>query len=531
MNKTLYLVILILPVSLLLSIDYSIDLIFDREEKSELENRSIQEEKLNILIIMVDDMNDWVGYLEGYGGEVHTPNIDRLAGQGMAFTNAHVSAPSCTPSRNTVLLGKFTSTTGLYGNDQWWKPAHPDVVTLPQYFKNHGYYSAGSGKVFHHPPGHNPPVSWNEYQDQVFDDPWNFSGFSPENYWLNYGYRGPMIENPEWLPLHGLDGVRQALDWGAIPGLAFEEYGDVQAMKFGREFLKREHDDPFFLAVGIYRPHIPWYAPQKYLDMYPLEDIVLPEVKDNVLDDVPEMGRRFAGRGSNDYDEIMNLGKWKEAVQGYLASISFADAQVGQILDALENSDYLDNTIVVLWSDHGFHLGTKEHWHKWTLWEESTRVPFVIKAPGVTEPGSVTHEAVGDIHLYPTLLSLAGLPEKEGLDGHDLTPLLKNPDSEWKYPAITIHLKGNAAVRSRDWRYIRYSDGGEELYNHRNDPNEWYNLAGQSRYADIIEQHKRWIPETFEDPVGVGTREAWYFDPHDYTWLHRETGEYVDGHH
>lgn len=486
-------------------------------------------EKPNVLFIMVDDMNDWVGYLDGYAGEVHTPNIDRLAAEGMAFTNAHVSAPSCTPSRNTILLGQFTSTTGLYENDQWWKAAYPDMVALPQYFKNHGYYTAGSGKVFHHPPGHHPPVVWSEYQEQIFDDPWNFTRWDPDRYWLSFGYRGPMIDPPEWFPLHGLKDVRPPLDWGAIPDKKYEEYGDVKAVDFGEEFLQRDHSSPFFLAVGIYRPHIPWYAPQKYLDMYPLEDVVLPEVKEGVLDDVPEVGRQFAGRGSNDYDEIMRTGKWKEAVQGYLANISFADAQVGRMLDALEESGYSDNTIVVFWSDHGFHLGEKEHWHKWTLWEESTRVPFVIKAPGVTEAGSSTNESVGDIHVYPTLLSLAGLPDKPDLEGSDLTPLLKNPDMEWEYPAITVHGQGNAAVRSRDWRYIRYHDGGEELYDHRNDPNEWYNLAGDEEYSEVIEEHRNWLPKPFADPKERGFRENWYFDPHDYTWLHRETGEFVDG--
>ncbi len=446
----------------------------------------------------------------------------------MAFTNAHVSAPSCTPSRNTMMLGKFTSATGLYGNDQWWKAAHPDAVTLPQYFRQHGYYTAGAGKVFHHTPGHNPPVSWDDFQDQVFDDPWNFSRTSPERYWLNYGFRGPMTPNPDWLPLHGLRRVRQALDWGAIPELEHDEYGDMKVVDYGREFLAREHDSQFFLALGIYRPHIPWYAPQEYLDLYPLDSIVLPEVKEDELEGVPDAGRRFVRRSNRDYNEIMSSGQWKEAVQGYLASISFADAMVGKILDSLEESNYADNTIVVLWSDHGFHLGQKAHWHKWTLWEQSTRIPFVVNVPGLTQPGFTTAAPVGDIHLFPTLLSLAGLPEKAGLAGKDLTPLLRDPNFEWRDPAITIHLEGNAAVRSRDWRYIRYSDGSEELYDHRTDPNEWINLAGKREYAAVIAEHRKWVPETFAEETG-GQRDDWFFDPGTYTWLHRETGEFIDG--
>lgn len=482
----------------------------------------------NVLMVMVDDMNDWVGYLDGYGGEAHTPNIDRLAARGMAFTNAHVSAPSCTPSRNSMILGNFTSSTGLYGNDQWWKVAHPDAVTLPQYFRQHGYYTAGAGKVFHHTPGHNPPVSWDDFQDQVFDDPWNFSRSSPENYWLSYGFRGPMTPNPDWLPLHGLNRVRQALDWGAIPELAHDDYGDMRVVDYGRDFLARDHGSPFFLALGIYRPHIPWYAPQEYLDLYPLESIVLPEVKEDELEGVPEAGRRFIRRSNRDYNEIMDRGKWKEAVQGYLASISFADAMIGKILDSLEASEYADNTIVVLWSDHGFHLGQKAHWHKWTLWEQSTRIPFVIHVPGLTQKGSKTAEAVGDIHLFPTLLSLAGLPQKKELDGSDLTPLLRDPGIEWPYPALTMHFAGNVAVRSRDWRYIRYADGSEELYDHRNDPNEWNNLAGSREHAAVIAEHLKWVPVKFAEETG-GQRDDWFFDPHDYTWLHRETGEFIDG--
>lgn len=485
--------------------------------------------KPNIILIMVDDMNDWVGYLDGYEGEIHTPNIDRLAHDGMAFKNAHISAPSCTPSRISLMLGKLTSTTGLYGNDQWWKPVYPEQVSMPQYFRDSGYYTAGAGKVFHHTPGHNPPVSWDEFQDQVFDGPWNFTRSSPENYWLSYGYRGPMVDPPNWFPLHGLTNVRPPLDWGAIPEKREQDYGDLQVVKYAQKFLKKSYDKPFFLALGIYKPHIPWYVPQKYFDQYPLDEIVLPKVKENDLEDVPTTGKKFAGRGSNDIEEIFQAGKWRDAVQGYLASISFADAQAGAILKALEDSDYLKNTIVVFWSDHGFHLGEKNHWHKWTLWEESTQIPFIIKAPGVTTSGSSTNESVGDINLFPTLISLAGLPKKKDLEGHDLSPILKNPNMEWQYPAITVNYEGNAAVRSRHWRYIRYADGGEELYDHRKDPYEWKNLADKEEYMDVIEKHRKWLPETFKDPSIIGNRDDWFFDPHDYTWLHRETGKFIDG--
>jgi len=375
-------------------------------------------------------MKDWVGFLDGYEGQVYTPNMDRLASEGMAFTNAHTSATVCCPSRNAMMLGKRPSTTGLYNNNQWWKAACPDEVPMPQYFKNHGYYTAGAGKVFHHTPGNNPPCSWDEFQEQVFDDPWNFADWSPERYFLKYGYRGPILPYPEWKPLNGILPIRSELDWGAIPGKKEEDYGDVQAVNFAKKFLEKEHDKPFFLAIGTFKPHLPWYVPQKYFDMYSLENIVLPNVKDNDLDDIPPIGKKLALAKEGDFDQIRDEGKWKKAVQAYLACITFADAQVGGILDALSKSRYLENTIVVLWSDHGW-------------WEECTRIPFIVKAPGVTIPNSLCNKPVDMVNVFPTLLSLCHLPEKSDIDGHDMTPLLKNVDSPWEFPALTEIKTGN----------------------------------------------------------------------------------------
>lgn len=483
-------------------------------------------EKPNILLIMVDDMNDWVGYMSGYGGEVFTPNIDRLASEGVAFTNAHATAPVCNPTRNALMLGKLPSTTGLYNNGQWWKAVYPDEVTMPQYFKNHGYYTAGAGKIFHHTPGNNPPVNWHDFKEQVFDDPWNFARWSPVQFFLQYGYRGPIIQEPDYIPLNNILPRLHEFDWGALPGKDEPEYGDVVVVNYARDFLQQAHSKPFFLALGMYRPHEPWYVPQEYFDLYPLDEIVLPEVKENDFDDIPDVGRQWASSGRH-FDLIQEYDQWKEAVQGYLASITFADAQVGAILDALQKSEYQDNTIIVFLSDHGFHLGEKGHWKKQTLWERSTRIPFIIKAPGISKPHSISDRPVDMLSVYPTLLSLTGLPEKQDLEGHDISPLLRNPEMDWDYPAITIHGKGNVAVRSQDWRYIRYHDGGEELYDHRTDPNEWYNLALIDEYTDIIKDHLKWVPESFAEPV-TGKRE-WFFDPYEYTWLHRENGEFIDG--
>ena len=491
------------------------------------EDRSQEDIKPNVLFIAVDDLRDWVGYLDGYKGKVHTPNIDRLASKGVAFSNAHAASTVYCPSRNSLLSGKRASTTGLYINDQWWKAVYPDMVMLPQYFRENGYYSAGAGKIFHHAPGNNPPCSWDEYQEQVFDDPWNFARWTAETFFLHYGYRGPVESFPDWHPLNSIHPYSHELDWGSIPGKSEGEYGDVQAYNYARDFLQRDHLKPFFLAIGIYRPHLPWYAPKSYFDMYPLDEIILPDIKEDDLMDIPEAGRSLAAGGSRDFNNIRDEGKWREAIQGYLASISFADMQVGAILDALERSEFNNNTIVVFWSDHGWHLGEKGKWHKQSLWEVCTRIPFIIKAPGVTAPNTVCDKPVDHMNVFPTLLSLCDLPMKAGLDGHDMTILLKDPDAEWDYPAISEIREGHMAVRSQNWRYIRYNDGSEELYDRNNDPNEWVNLAGDGQYQNIIDQHRKWIPDKFHE--SVPGKADFFFDPYAYTWLHRETRDFIDG--
>lgn len=493
------------------------------------QNKKIEKERNspNVVIIILDDMKDWVGYLGGYEGEVFTPNIDRLAAEGMAFTNAHVVSPQCNPSRNAFFLGKRPSTTGLYGNNSWWKTEYPDLKTMPQYFKDNGYITYGAGKVFHHTPGNNPPVSWTDFQDQVFDDPWNFATWSPEKYFLKYGYRGPILPLPSWKPLNGVDNLPTQMDWGAIPGKKEHEYGDVQVVDYARQFFQDKHEKPFFLALGIFKPHIPWHVPQKYFDMYPLDKVQLPKTLNNDTNDLPQEGKKVAEKHSNDFHTIKNAGKWKNAVQAYLASISFADAQVGNIMDALKKSKFDKNTIVLLWSDHGWHLGSKQTWHKFTLWEEVTRIPFIIKAPGITRAGDQCDQPLDMLNVYPTLLSLCNLPPKDDLEGHDMSILLKDPDADWKWPAITEYEQGQIAVRMQNWRYIRYSDGSEELYDRIADPYEWHNLANDKKFDHLLENNRKWIPDSFAKPAS--NKNDWYFDPYAYTYMNKETGEFIDG--
>jgi arylsulfatase A-like enzyme len=239
---------------------------------------------------------------------------------------------------------------------------------------------------------------------------------------------------------------------------------------------------------------MPWQVPRKYYDLYPLDKIAMPTVPEDDLNDIPPAGVQMA-RPGGDHAKMLETGNWRYAVQAYLASITFADAQVGRVLDALKASPYAGNTIVCLWGDHGWHLGEKHHWRKFSLWEEATRAPLIISAPGVTQPGSVCARPVDFLSIYPTLADLSGLPAREGLDGVSLMPLLKDPQAAWERPAITTHGRGNHGVRSERYRYIRYADGSEELYDHAADPAEWKNLAGDPRLAEVREELAAWLPK------------------------------------
>ncbi len=439
--------------------------------------RASEPRKPNVLFIAVDDLNDWIGSLKGHP-QAHTPNLDRLARSSMLFTNAHCAAPACNPSRAALMTGIPPYRSGVYHNTQPWRPALPDAVTIPQAFRAQGYWAAGSGKIYH---GAFPdPKSWNEYVPsktrQTFPD-----------------------ARPPKKNINGLG--RAHFDWGPIPDADDSDMGDAKTAEWICEQLTRRHDRPFFLACGFFRPHLPWYVPSKHFDRYPLENIQLPPVKPDDLLDVPLAGKKIARPGS-DHAAVLQGGQWKAGVQGYLASIEFVDGQLGRVLDALEQGPHADNTIVVLWTDHGWHLGEKEHWRKFTLWEEATRVPLMIRVPqGVsaalpagTPAGSRCTQPASLMDLYPTLLDLCGLPPQRQLSGEKLTPLLADPDTAANRAVVTTHGRGNHAIRDEHWRYIRYADGSEELYNHRNDPQEWNNLAKDPELRSVKERLARWLP-------------------------------------
>jgi arylsulfatase A-like enzyme len=444
-----------------------------------------QGDKPNVLFIAIDDMNDWVGFL-GVNPQAHTPNLDKLAADGMMFTHAYTAAPSCNPSRVAVLTSLHPTTTGIYENAQLFRKYLPQAMTLPEHFRQSGYYTLGSGKIAH---GRNVDApSWNEYEPadhQRFDDP-----------------------QPERRNFNGLH--TGLVDWGVLP-VEDKDMSDTQTVEWIEKQLATRHfDKPFFMGVGLFRPHLPWYVPQKYFDRVPaLVDIQLPETREDDLDDIPPIAFDLKEGATHDtlHNMIVAHQQWKPAVRSYLASMAFTDEMVGRVLQALAKSPYANNTIVVLWSDHGIHLGEKKHWRKWTLWEESLRVPFVIKVPPalVAElpQGTSSHVAsnrvVSLMDIFPTLVQLCHLPAVPAVQGRSLLPLLQKPDAEWPYMALSSYRKGNLSVRSERWHYIHYADGSEELYDHEKDPHEFDNLARKPGYEDILRQHRARLPKTEVD--------------------------------
>ena len=403
------------------------------------------EKKPNVLIIAADDLNHWIGYT-GRNKQTKTPNIDKLSAKGVSFTNSHCAVPVCNGTRASLLSGLRPSTTGVYGNGDDWRKVIPPELTLISTFRNAGYVTLGSGKIYH--GGYDRTSEWDDYLK-------------------NEGKLGPEPEGSK-----GVGGIR----FGAVDAKD-EDLSDHRIVDYGIAELGKKHDKPFFLTVGLHKPHMPWFVPKKYFDLHPLESIELPPIKENDLADIPAAGVKFAGP-DGDHRKMLESGRWKEAIQAYLAAVSYADAEIGRLLDALAASEYAEDTIVVLWGDHGWHLGEKEHWRKFALWEEATRAPLIWVVPGVTKPGTISTRPVDFMSIYPTLTDLAGIPTPSHVQGKSIRPLLADPKAEWPGVALSTWLQGNHSVRSEDWRYTRYADGSEELYDEKKDPYEWTNLAG-----------------------------------------------------
>ena len=428
----------------------------------------------NVLMIPIDDLNHWVGHL-GRHPQTRTPNMDRLARMGVSFNKAYCAAPACNPSRIALMSGIRPNTSGCYNNGQDWRPAISEETLLNKTLLDAGYQCFGTGKILHGSYGNSD--KWTEYHKTK-------GGGSP---------RHPSS------PDNGVGGI-------AFSALANndEDMPDYDAVNYGIEVLNRKHDKPFFLAVGLVKPHMPFSVPKKWFDLFPLESIELPPHRDGDLDDIPAAGKKMAG-ASGDHAQILASGRWKEAVQAYLATIAFCDAQVGRLLDGLEKSAYKDNTIICLWSDHGWSLGEKEHWRKFALWEEPTRTVFIWKVPGMTPADVQCARPVDYMSIYPTLCALTGAKRPSHVEGLDISPLLKNPAANWETPALTTQNNSNHALRSEQWRYIRYADGSEELYNHENDPYEWTNVANDPKNAEIKAGFAKHLPTVnAPDIAGAG---------------------------
>jgi arylsulfatase A-like enzyme len=424
----------------------------------------------NVLFIAVDDLNHWVGHL-GRNPQTKTPNIDRLAKRGVTFTNAHCAAPICNPSRTALLSGRRPSTTGVYDNSDPYVAAITASESLVTQFKNAGYETLGMGKLWHGGLG--------------FPEQWSGTGGKERG--GDHG-NGKLIDRSIGPIKFGIvEG-----DDSAVP--------DTQIADYGISELGKKHAQPFFLTVGFHKPHMPWNVPRKYFDMHPLDQIELPPVKADDLADLPPAGVKMA-HAFGDHARVVESGRWKEAVQAYLAAISYLDGQVGRVLDALDESEYRDNTIICLWGDHGWHLGEKEHWRKFALWEEATRAPFIWVVPGVTPNSGVCAKPVDFMSIYPTLCDLVGIAKPPQLEGLNIRALLANPEASWNHVALTTHGRNNHAVRTDRWRYIRYADGGEELYDHAHDPYEWKNLASLPEHAQLKKELAAHFPKVNVAPV------------------------------
>lgn len=438
-------------------------------------------EQPNVLFIAVDDLNSWIGCLNNYS-RTKTPNLDKLASRGVLFSNAHCQAPLCGPSRASIMTGLRPSTTGIYGMSpdsvvRSENPVTKDIIFLPEYFQDHGYHTMGIGKLFHI---HAPEGMFDESGGRV-------QGFGPhpQERFVWDGFGTSDRKN------YG----RTNTDWGAFPE-ADSLMPDHQSVDWVIDRLGREYDKPFFMGLGFLRPHVPLYVPQKWFDMHPIDGIELPPYQTDDLEDVPPVALQI-----NDLpmmpstDWAIESGEWKNIIQAYLACVSFVDYEIGRLIEALEKSHHAENTIIVLWSDHGYRLGEKGTFAKHALWEPATRAPLLFAGPNLPA-GQIIDAPAEMLSIYPTLLELCGLPAYDRNEGTSLVPLMINQEATVPSYALTTFGMNNHAVRSDNFRYIQYEDGGVEFYDLRKDPNEWTNEAKNPEYQSEMETMKAYLPST-----------------------------------
>lgn len=467
-------------------------------------------EKLNVLFISIDDLNDYISPLDNHPG-VKTPNFERLAKRSVLFSNAHCAAPACHPSRVAVMTGVHPVKSGLYRNlfrahGPRWRHESPvleDAVVLSQHFRDHGYRAVGGGKVFHTlqwTPGdsQNDPNAWDDYRGDPLD-PISADWPRPEFARTTNQNKGFTGKRPLGFHL-----------FGAAPVELASDQGDAAVVDWAVEQMNSSPDKPLFLAVGLFRPHIPWEVPQKWFDLYPEAEVQLPSYLEDDLNDAHSHGREHWHKWVTDNDQ------WKHLMRGYLASISYVDHQLGRLLDGLDASPMSENTIIVLWTDHGFHIGEKQNWEKFALWEQTTRTPLFIHAPGVSKDGEQTRQPATLTDLYPTLCELTGLSIPEQCTGKSLARQVKEPTDIDDRVSLTSfsfrqdEKRASHAVSDTRYRYIHYSDGFEELYDIVNDRNEFNNLANDPKYVEIKERLADRLPKKSADSVGPATNSPYH---------------------
>ena len=378
-----------------------------------------------------------------------------------------------------MISGLRPHKTGIYGNKTDWCKAIKAHLTIPEYFSKHGYKTAGFGKIYHHHSGgkFNDPKPWDLFRKM---DP-QFMPPSKLNKSPKYGSKNT--------------------DWGAWPADSQEEQTiDYKSVSYSLDFLSQKHDKPFFLACGIFKPHSPFFAPPKYHAMYK-DSLEMPKLNKTDWNDLPSGAKKLMSNKKWFWQgmEIVDKnypGSYKKFIQSYAACSSFADASIKRLLDGLKGTPYAENTIIILWSDHGFHLGEKDHIEKFALWEKANHIPFIIVDPREkNSKGKVCSQPIDLTTVFPTLIDLCGLPKYEALHGRSAMELIKNPGMEWQEPALMTYGFNNHALRTKRWRYIRYADGSEELYDHSKDPNEWTNLASHPEHKELIEKFRLQIPK------------------------------------
>lgn len=451
-------------------------------------NASAADRKRNVLFIAVDDMNNDLGC---YGQSlVKSPNIDRLAKMGVRFDRAYCQFPLCSPSRSSLLTGLRPSTTRVYNLTYHFRQGLPDVVTLPQLFKNNDYYAARVGKIYHYG---NP----NDIGTSGLDDPQSW------NHVVNPAGRDKTVLEQDIINYTPKRGLGAAMCFLSDLKGKDEEHTDGKVAIEGVKLLEEHKDKPFFLAIGFYKPHTPYVAPKKYFDAYPMDKIQLPGEPEDHIKHVPKPA--LASTTPWPYFGVTK-DQARECKQAYYAAITFVDAQIGKLLDTMDRLKLWDDTIVVFWSDHGYHLGEHGLWMKQSLFEESSRVPLIIIVPGAKGNGQACARTVEFVDLYPTLADLAGLTPPNNLEGVSLKPLLEDPNKAWERPAFTQVQRGNFpgyTVRTERWRYIEWDDDkkGSQLYDHDADPHEFVNLASEPKYAQTVQEMKSLVKKNW--PVRV----------------------------